>query len=277
MRDLGPLLNPIIVNELALIGAIDTAVQRERRPDFVVLFQSTKSGKQANVEQMNAILRGGGERPAERARFRELLLQAQTAMLERIGSTPTLRAMRLVERLIADQYEAVYDEVDGILQRGIRKCWHRALKHWHVLTAHIDLGLERACMRCLLDRAGGRPALQRSDPSPYTYICAGCHDEVVADFPEGVTFGEAEVIEKALGRPSKLKAESLVLAKLSGIAPDVPPPPIPYKTAFASPFDLALPPPAGPPVLQVVNDATTDEEQRYTDRLFDFESVRENW
>ena len=148
MKDLAPLLNPVIVRELASIGAIDTAAQRERRPDYVVLFRSAKTSKQANIEQMNAMIRGSGEKPAERARFRELLLQAQTAMLERVGTTPTMRAMRLVERDIVGQYEAVYDQVGGIITGnpmerliGVNNGGIRAFAGEHLADQHALAGI----------------------------------------------------------------------------------------------------------------------------------------
>src|SRR6185295_11261502 len=80
----------------------------------------------------------------------------------------------------------------------------RALVHTHVLTAHVAkrTGSEaearllpapldsyfagdkpRACMRCHLDRPGTVGALERTAPHPYTYLCAACHDEVLAEFP----------------------------------------------------------------------------------------------
>jgi hypothetical protein len=92
-----------------------------------------------------------------------------------------------------------------------------------------------ACMRCHLDRPGRRPALERSDPHPFTYICAACHDEVYGDFSADLADKisalterdrESLIIEKALSRPSTLKAEKEVLAKMSGIPPDMPVPPV---------------------------------------------------
>jgi hypothetical protein len=235
---------------------------------------------------MNAMLRGSGEKPAERARLMKAFLKSQTAILERLGTTPTIVAMRIVEREIVAQYENIYDNVDGIARRGLLKCWHRAIKHVAVLTYHIESGTGRVCMRCLLDRPGMHGALLRREPHPYTYVCSKCHDEVLADFPpdlleKALTWTEhdrnSHVMEKALGRPSTLMAESLVLAKLAGIAPDVPPPPTPYKAAFANDFDTALPPPDIPPRLVVENSETTEDERLYTELLFDFESVRQNW
>ncbi len=39
-------------------------------------------------------------------------------------------------------------------------------------------------MRCSLDRPGSVAALERRDPHPFTYVCAGCHAEVLAEFPQ---------------------------------------------------------------------------------------------
>lgn len=62
--------------------------------------------------------------------------------------------------------------------------------------------------------------------------------------------------------PSKLKAEEIVLAKMSGIAADMPPAPVPYKTAAPTEFDTKLPRPENAARLDVVNTATTADERR---------------
>jgi hypothetical protein len=306
MMELAELLNPIIQWEMATIGAIDTAVPLENNPDYVMLFHFTKEGKQANIAQMTAMLRAAGAQPVMKANPGELMLKLQTGVLERLGTTPALRAFRLTQREIVDQYAEVYGRLGGFFDSGIEKAWHRAIKQWIVLSAHVAKrgGLEleelsalpqpldryfahdeaRACMRCLLDRPGKRPPIERGDPNPYQYLCAACHEEVLSDFAFDILEKaerwtphdlQSHVLERAIGKPSKLKAEKLVLAKMSGLAPDLPPPPIPRKAAMEVAraeharlqprAEVRIEPPAGM------------DERLYTELLFDYESVRDNW
>jgi hypothetical protein len=142
----------------------------------------------------------------------------------------------------------------------------------------------RVCFRCLFDRPGRRPALERRDPHPYTYVCAACHEEVLADLPPDLLdsagcWPERErqniVIEHALGRVSKLKAEAKVLNELSGLAPDLPPPPMPRKNAVdMAPVRRAK---ARPATTVMTLEDMTAEERSYTRRLFDPPSVQESW
>ncbi|HEV7921184.1 MAG TPA: hypothetical protein VGR02_10395, partial [Thermoanaerobaculia bacterium] len=204
--DVTALLNPLIYRELATIGAIDSVMPRESNPGYVMLMRATKLGKQASIEQLAAMIRFAGAQPVESAAPVEAMLKLQSVLARRIGTTPVLRAMRVAEAEIVRAYGDVYDRLDGIFQKGLEKCWRRALKHLAVLTAHIAIrgakpeleemlrlpmpldqyfanGEDRVCFRCLLDRPGGLPPLERTDPHPYTYLCAACHQEVLADFP----------------------------------------------------------------------------------------------
>ncbi|MFP5246063.1 MAG: hypothetical protein ACLGH0_05170 [Thermoanaerobaculia bacterium] len=302
------ILNPLIVRELATIGAIDTVLPRERHPGYVILMRATKLGKQASIEQMASMIRVAGAQPAESAGPIEAMLKLQSALARRIGTTPMLRAMRLAEADIVRAYGEAYDQFHGVFQRGLQKCWHRAQKHLAVLTAHVAIrslrpeleeelhlpmplgqyfahGEDRVCFRCLFDRPGKLPPIERTDPHPYHYLCAACHQEVLSDMtPDALTSGrrwtdrerESHVLEHALGRPSKLKAEMLVLAKMAGIAPDMPAPPVPYKTAVdASPKRRA---PAQPrPRVELGGVGESALEQTYVDALFDYDTVRGNW
>jgi hypothetical protein len=302
------LLNPLIYRELATIGAIDTVMPRESNPGYVMLMRAAKLGKQASIEQMASMIRFARGQPAESAAPVEAMLKLQSALARRIGTTPVLRAMRPAETEIVRAYEAAYDRLDGIFKKGLEKCWRRALKHLAVLTAHIAMrgkkpeleealqlpmpldryfahGEDRVCYRCLFDRPGEPLPLERTDPHPYTYLCAACHQEVLASFPPDLLDAvrrwadderDAHVLERALSRPSKLEAEMLVLAKMTGITPDMPSPPLPYKTAEdASPKRRA---PAQPrPRVELGGIAESPLEQEYTDALFDYESVRANW
>jgi len=64
---LAALLDPLIVRELATIGAIDSVMPRERNPGYVILLRAAKLGKQASVEQMATMIRLAGMQPAESA------------------------------------------------------------------------------------------------------------------------------------------------------------------------------------------------------------------
>ena len=305
--ELAALLNPLIVRELATIGVIDTVAPRERHPGYVILMRAAKIGKQASVEQMMNMIRVAGVQAAESAGPIEAMLKLQSTVARRIGTTPLLRAMRLAEAEIVRAYGDAYDKVDGIFQKGLEKCWRRAQKHLAVLTAHIAIrsgrpemeeelhlpmpldryfahGEDRVCFRCLFDRPAELPPIERTDPHPYHYLCAACHEEVLGDFPPDVLDAaghwtaierEVHVLEHALGRPSKLKAEALIAAKMAGVMPDMPPPPIPYKTAYdVSPKRRA---PAQPRPRVKLGAAESPIEQTYVDALFDYDTVRRNW
>lgn len=307
---LAELLNPLIHNEVATIGVIDTVAPMEKEPGYVVLMRATKLGKQASLAQMSSMLRRANAPASLTGTPFEPMMKLQSLVAQRIGTTPLLRAMRLAEAAIVRAYAAAYDEVDGIEQKGLEKCWHRAIKHLAVLTAHIakrgakpeieeQLSLpmtldryfahdeDRVCFRCLFDRPGHLPPLERADPHPYTYVCAACHEEVLTDFPADMLdsiYGmseeerEAHVIERALSRPSKLTAEHLIIAKMSGLAPDLPPRPIPYKEAQdVSPKRRTAKPPAPRVDLGGSEIAESLEEQTYVEALFDYTSVRANW
>jgi hypothetical protein len=140
-------------------------------------------------------------------------------------------------------------------------------------------------MRCHLDRPGELGPLERTDPHPYQYICAACHDEVYRDFPPDLIENiermaahdrQSLVIEKALGRPSMLMAEKLVLSKLSSLAPDLPPLPETRKTAAFANLQVALPPPSNEEI-EISADAGSLDERLYIELLFDWRSVRHNW
>jgi hypothetical protein len=306
--ELTALLDPLIRRELATIGAIDTVMPRESNPGYVVLMRAAKLGKQASVEQMVSMIRFAGAQPAESAPLIEPLLKLQSALAGRIGTTPLLRAMRAAETGIVRAYGDASDRLSGIFRIGLEKCRHRAVRHLTVLTAHIAIrgakpeveerlalelpldqyfanGEERVCFRCLFDRPGNLPPLERGQRHPYMYLCAACHQDVLGDFPPDLTEAsrrwtdherDMHVLERSLSRPSKLKAELLILSKLSGLAPDMPAPPLAYKAADdASPKRRA---PAQPrPRVELGGIAESPLEQEYSDALFDYGTVRQNW
>jgi hypothetical protein len=306
---LATLLSPLIRLEIASIGAIEAAAPRETHPGYVMLFQETKTGKQANVEQMNTLLRIADRKQVEGGGLAEPFLHLQTRALQGVSATAMLQAMRLVEEMLVARYRDVVAELRGFERRALEKVHQRATKHFMILVAHVaqrkdaasahaDLlplplssyfaaptGEVRVCMRCLLDRPGERVALRKE--KPHTYVCAACHDEVVADFPADLQLQMGRwsmetyrdrVMHKALGRPEKLRAIKEVHAVLAGLPPDMPrpaatrsdeSPPAPKERRWGAtqpPSDLVLP-----------REGATPDELAYTDLLFDFRSVRRSW
>ena len=302
-------LDMLIGLEIAAIAAIVEATAHQDEPPYVFLYQELKTGKQANAEQMAALRRMTSEPPEIRAGALAAIATLQTALTQRISTTATLKAMRLAEEHIIAEYRAVLAALDDTSAqgRGMKKVLHRALKGWHILTAHIakrtgdadeaerlphPLGLyfagpeAKACMRCRFDRPGALGPIEKADPHPYTYICAACHDEVLADFPpdlvdQAVAWPEEtrrnRVVERALSRPEKLRAEKEPIALLSGLEPEIPLRREKLVADEDEPGELAPPAERVLPVLGLARDEATESELAYTDLLFDFVSVRRNW
>jgi hypothetical protein len=282
------LFNPLVYRELAAIGAIDTAIPSEDDPGYVTLHRAAKQGKQANVEQMSALIRSVGGQPVQTAKALQAMLKMQTTVTKFIGTIPTLTAMRLAQLELTAAYERAFSklaEEETLARKCVEKCWHRAVKQLMILTVHVEGRYTRACMRCHLDRPGHLGAIERTDPHPYQLICAGCHDEVMRDFPADLIDQinalddydrRSLVIEKALGRPSTLTCEHEVLSKLSDLPPDMPAPPIARKVASYARLDVITAPP--PEIdLQIHTDAGSLDERLYIELLFDLRSVRRNW
>jgi hypothetical protein len=297
---------PLIAREIAAIGALDAAIAREPRPDYVSLFQAARTNKQANVEQMATMIRMSGDIPPERARARSIIEKAQTIVAEKLfGTTAVLQAMRLSEFALLEHYSDTYLRTHGLAARGLRRALNRTIVHMHIITAHLakrtqsardaarlPFPLDRyfagasakACMRCHFDRPGVLPPLERSDPHPYTYVCAGCHDDVMSEFPEDLSqqmerwpkdVREARATQMALGRGSKLHAAHTVLHELSGLAADAPTPAA--EKARALP-DFPQPPTPAERTARVLSvDAHSDAEADYVASLFDYRSVRAHW
>jgi hypothetical protein len=300
-------LAPLLTQEIAAIAALDAAIAAEKYPDYVVMYRATKTGKQANVEQMATLIRRRGGVPPEHGGLRKHVLKAQSAITERVaGTTATLQAMRVAEVGLLRMYTQTLEQAQGLTREALRKALGRTLVHCHLLTAHIAKRtgatgeLEhlphplaryfagptaKACMRCHLDRPGVLDALERGDPHPYTYICAGCHADVRAEFPPDLAsqmerwprrVQEARVLQHAIGRPSVLDAIHSVLFPLSGLAaerpvraeekavllPSLEPPPAPSRDASRA-------------VLAV--EPRTSGEAAYVAQLFDYRSVRASW
>jgi hypothetical protein len=247
-------LEPLIAREIAGIAAIDAAIAHESAPDYIVMFQGARTGKQANVEQMATLVRMQGGTPDEGAGVRTALARTQAGIASRLSTTMTLKAMRFAEIELVTLYSDAVGRADGLTRRALRKSLGRALVHTHLLAAHIAkrTGSEadarvlpsplseyfagahaRACMRCHLDRPGASGALERTDPHPYTYLCAACHDEVLGEFPPDLAVQmdrwprevrEARVLQHGIGRVSQLNAIGRVLHPLAGLEPELPVP-----------------------------------------------------
>jgi hypothetical protein len=130
-------LEPLVSREICGIAAIDTAIAHESAPDYVVMFQAAKTGKQANVEQMATLVRMVGGTPDERGGVRQAWATTQAAIASRFGTTKTLLAMRAAETELITLYSEVLGRVDGLAKRALRKALGRALVHAHLLTAHV--------------------------------------------------------------------------------------------------------------------------------------------
>jgi hypothetical protein len=299
-------LDPLIVREVAGIAAIDTAIAHESAPDYVVMFQGAKNGKQANVEQLATLIRMEGGTPDERAAVRKIVTRTQAGLASRISTTMTLIAMRLAEIELVTLYADTVNAAEGLIRSALRKSLGRALVHTHLLTAHIakrrgreaDARLlpaplseyfagahPRACMRCHLDRPGASGALERIDPHPYTYVCAACHDEVLAEFPPDLAVQmdrwprevrEARVLQHAIGRVSKLNAIGRVLHPLAGLEPDLPIPAAEHAVIVP-----AMSPTPGPAPDERQGSLSIETgggaEAEYVERLFSASRVWTNW
>ena len=299
-------LDTLITREISGIVAIDTAIAHERAPDYVVMFQAARSGKQANIEQMGTLIRMHGGTPDERGGVRKTLTKVQAGIAARVSTTATLRAMRNAEIELITLYSDAVGQVDDLARRALRKALGRALVHTHLLTAHLAkrTGSEaetrtlpvplteyfsganpRACMRCHLDRSGTSSALERTDPHPYTYLCAACHDEVLAEFPPDLAIQmdrwprevrEASVLQHGMGRVSRLNAIGRVLYPLAGLAPELPTPAA--ERAVIVPALTRAPGPAPTERHGVVTIENGEGlEGEYVDRLFSATQVWNNW
>jgi hypothetical protein len=299
-------LEPLITREISGIAAIDTAIGHGPRPDYAVMFQDARNAKQANVEQVTTLIRMHGDWPDESGGIRKALTRRQVALSSRLSITTTLRAMRLAELELVTLYSEAVNRADGLLRRALTKTLARALVHSHLLTAHLakqtgsktdaDLlpaslddyfaGTEaRACMRCHLDRPGAAGALERLDPHPYTYVCGACHDEVLGEFPPDLAaqmdrwpreVREAKVMQRAIGRASKLNAIGRVLFPLAGLEPELPTPAA--ERALIVPAMTPTPGPAPGERRGVVEiDTTEGLEGQYIRELFSPQQTWQEW
>jgi hypothetical protein len=127
--------------------------------------------------------------------------------------------------------------------------------------------------------------LERTEPHPYTYLCAACHDEVLAEFPADLAsqvdrwpreVREAKVLQHGLGRVSRLNAVGRVLHPLAGLEPELPMP-----AAGRAVIVPAMTPTPGPALTERRGLLTIDRgeglEGEYTDQLFAAGQVWKTW
>jgi hypothetical protein len=304
--EVAELLAPLVQMEIASIGAIMAASPREHDPGYVMLFHETKTGKQANVEQMNTLLRLTRTKQVESGGVAEPVLRLQTLALQKANTTAMLQAMRMVEEMLVARYRNAVEQLEGFERAAMTTVRDRSVKHWMILIAHVGqrkdadsdhasllpLPLssyfateeDRVCMRCLLDRPGQSKPLVKERPT--TYICAACHDEVAASFPPDLQQGldrapvalrHDRIIEKALSRPMKLRAIKEVHSVLAGLPVELPVPA--SKKAGESPVAKVRHATTAQPAsdISLEREDATAEELAYTDLLFDFRSVRGSW
>ena len=267
---------------------------------------ATKLGRQANVQQLATLVRMQGGAPDERGGVRKVATTMQAGLASRVSTTITLKTMRLAEIELVTLYAGAVREAEGPTRSALRTSLGRALVHAHVLTAHIasHTGSEadarflpaplgeyfagahpRACMRCHLDRPGTAGALERTDPHPYTYVCAACHDEVLPEFPLDLAVQmdrwprevrEARVLQHAIGRVSRLNAIGRVLLPLAGLEPELPIPAT--ERAVIVPAMTATPGPAPDERRGTLNIETGEgAEGEYVDQLFSATRVWIHW
>jgi len=297
-------LQPLIRAELASLTGILAAEPRLDEPEYVFLLHASKMSKQASVEQMVAMLRSVGLTPADKAPVAAGMMALQTSLLAAMGRSPLLRAMRAVEGGLIEMYREAHESFAGTAKCGIHVALGRATKRWHVLTAHLAVlgdpdGAERlprplgeyfasdrarACMRCQFDRPGSLPALEKDHPR--TYVCAACHGEVLANFPPDLraqqeawpaALRESRVVERALGRPEKLRAEKEVLAILSGLPVEPPEPPTGRSDPVAGSRERPSHATQAASAPQVEDAGAVGEERVYVEHLLDYRSVRRDW
>ena len=299
-------LQPLVTREISGIAAIDAAIAHESAPDYVVMFQAAKNGKQANVEQMVTLIRMLGGTPDEGGGLRKTFAKTQASIAARMSTTKTLQTMRVAEIELITLYADSVATAGGLAKRALRKALGRALVQSHLLTAHIAIRTNsaaeaqvlpaplddyfagadpRACMRCHLDRPGRSGPLERTDPHPYTYLCAACHDEVVGEWPPDLAsqvdrwpqqVREAKVLQHGLGRVSRLNVMDRILLPLAGLEPELPTP-----AAERAVIIPAMTPSPGPEpterggALTIVKGEGLEGE--YIDQLFNARRVWRQW
>ena len=303
-------LRPLITGELAAIGAITAALPALEEPAYGILYHSTRMSKQANVEQMLTLLRMAGGAPSSRAGVAETVQVARAAVTQRVSETATLGAFRASEERLLARYRETHAALGGFQRRALERPVARSTKRWHVLTAHFAKReggaagareaarlprplaayfagpTARVCDRCLLDRPGTRPAIEK-DP-PRQYVCAACHDEVLAGIPPDLRAQvdryppdvyRNRILFFANERPEQLRAEFEVHAVLSGLPPEVPVPAAQRPTAklVETHDDAKRPAEPGAGRQETAPEAATPSERAYTDALFDPRSVRRSW
>jgi hypothetical protein len=294
-----------VKEEIAAIGGIDTAIRAEEDSGYVALLRDAKSEKQAAVEQLSTLLRMREQVPPESAFLLERVKKAQ-ALVEGVNRSLAFAVFRDAESRLIERYRELGDsETEDFAKKVLSKVLERAVKRWHILTAHLAIlagdaamakslprplaqyfvsSRPRVCMRCLFDRPGERKALHRTAPRPETYVCAACHDEVVTAFPPDLRVSldrhsaearQARVIEKALGKPQRVIASRTVLSALSGLPVQTPPRSERAFVESTPPRLWAVDPKEAESVIPRQTESPT--ESAYREALFDPDAVSRSW
>lgn len=263
--------------ELAIIGSIDGAMVKETKPEQVALLRAMKEAHQEAHAQVAALARAEHRRPQRGWPLASMVMELEGWIARSAGTDFNLDVLRGLEVRFETAYAEARDRADGLRRDVFELLARRCAQRVHVLSHRGP----HTCMRCLLDRRGSRSALVREHP--HIYICAACHHEVHASFPPDIamqldaspaTLREAHIIERALSYPSKQRARDEVHTVLAGQPPIVhdrvhrPRPEEP--TLIGGPVE-------GMRTQLVVPDATSEDEQAYTRKLFDYRSMRSRW
>ena len=148
-------LQPLVAREISGIAALDTAIAHGSAPDYTVMFQAARNGKQANVEQMATLVRMCGGTPDERGGIRRAVAKAQASIASRLSTIQTLQTMRAAETQLVTLHSHAVVRADGLPRRALRKALARALVHTHLLTAHLAKGTGSDAEARLLPRPLG--------------------------------------------------------------------------------------------------------------------------
>jgi hypothetical protein len=262
--------------ELAIIGSIDGALARESNPELVVLLDAIKEGHQAAYSQVAALARIE-HRPMDRPwPIASTVMQLEGWIARSVGAGFHLDVLRNLEHQFERAYFEARDESRGTRRDVLDHLARRASQRMHVLAKRGP----RTCMRCLLDRRGPKPALDREHP--HIYICAACHGEVRASFSPDLAaqldswparLRDARIIERALGRSSKQRARDEVHTVLAGQAPIVH---TEQPSRAETPIERSRPV-EGLATKLVIPPTDDADEAAYTARLFDYRSIRARW
>jgi hypothetical protein len=248
------------IRELRVLASIDAALALSHHVERSYLLRAMREAHQEAYGQLRALERLGVLPPSDGD-----LGTAEAMTIERLAA---------LERTWAASHAGLREGTHGVAHAAFSALAERGFQRAHVLDDHLGRrshAMEaRVCMRCLLDRSGRSAALERR--APHTYVCAACHDEVVAEHP-ALRHHDHLVIEKALARSSRQSARDLVHTVLAGQAPRAQPVLAPAAvTARAASTPVVV-----PSRLSIHAYDATDQERRYFAVLFDPRRMRDHW